>query len=343
MAPKLSANLEPETRRFLEQANAQGGKPIYELSPQDARKVLSDLQAGEDVEKLPADIEDRMIPGGPDDPGVSIRIVRPRGQTEALPVILHFHGGGWVLGGMDTHDRLVRELANGAQAAVVFVNYTPAPEARFPVQLEQAYAATKWVAEHGEELDLDPSRLVVLGDSVGGNMAAVVSLMAKERGGPRIASQVLFYPVTDAHFDTSTYEEFSTGYFLARDGMKWFWDNYLPNVEDRARPHASPLRAPLDLLKGLPPALIIVGEHDVLRAEGEAYAHKLAEAGVRVEATRVLGTIHDFVMLNPLAKTPATRAAIRLATQTLRHVFGEARRLERSSQPGREAPAPAPH
>lgn len=343
MSPKLSPHLEPETRRFLEQVNAQGGKPLYELSPEDARKVLSGLQAGKDVEKLPADIEDHTLPGGPDDKGVSIRIVRPRGRTEPLPVIMHFHGGGWVLGGKDTHDRLVRELANGAQAAVVFVNYTLAPEARFPVQLEEAYAATKWIAENGESLDLDPSRLAVLGDSVGGNMAAEVCLLAKEREGPRIASQVLFYPVTDASFETSTYQEFATGYFLAREGMKWFWDNYLPDAEARTQPHASPLRASLDTLKGLPPALVIVGEHDVLRAEGEAYAHKLAEAGVRVEAARFLGTIHDFVMLNPIARTPATRAAIRLATETLRRVFGEVERGERRPPPGPEAPAPMPH
>jgi acetyl esterase len=226
---------------------------------------------------------------------------------------------------------------------VVFVNYTLAPEARFPVQLEEAYAATKWIAENGESLGLDPSRLALLGDSVGGNMAAVVALMAKERGGPRIAHQVLFYPVTDANFETGTYQEFANGYFLARDGMKWYWDNYLPRVEDRTRPHASPLRAPLDMLQGLPPALIIVGEHDVLREEGEAYAHKLAEAGVRVEATRFLGTMHDFVMLNPIADTPAPRAALRLATQTLRQVFAEAGWAARRPTAGREAPMPLSH
>jgi acetyl esterase len=343
MSPKLSPHLEPVTRQFLERVNAQGGKPLYELSPEDARAVLSGLQAGEDVEKLPADIEDRTLPGGPDNRGVSIRIVRPSGRTDVLPVIMHFHGGGWVLGGKDTHDRLVRELAHGAQAAVVFVNYTLAPEARFPVQLEEAYAATTWIAEHGESLGLDPSRLAVLGDSVGGNMAAVVSLMAKERGGPRIAHQVLFYPVTDAHFETGSYEAFANGYFLARDGMKWFWDNYLPHVADRALSHASPLRASLDELKGLPPALVIVGEHDVLRDEGEAYAHKLAEAGVRVEATRFLGTIHDFVMLNPITDTPAPRAAIRLATETLRRAFVQAERAGGRPELGREADASLPH
>ncbi|MCI0574565.1 MAG: alpha/beta hydrolase [Myxococcaceae bacterium] len=343
MSPVLSRNLEPETRRFLEQVNAQGGKPLYELSPKDARKVLTDLQSGEDVEKLPADIEDRTIPGGPDNRGVSVRIVRPRGATGPLPVIMHFHGGGWVLGDKDTHDRLVRELANDAQAAVVFVNYSPAPEAQFPVQIEEAYTATKWIAENGDSLDLDPSRLVVLGDSVGGNMATVVTLMAKERGGPKIAYQVLFYPVTDANFETGSYKEFAEGYFLERNGMKWFWDCYLPNVGERAQRYASPLRASLDELKGLPPALILVGENDVLRDEVEAYAHKLSEAGVTAATTRCLGTMHDFVLLNPITNTPAPRTAIRLATATLRQVFSELALAARRPAAEREAPAPMTH
>lgn len=341
MSEKISPNVEPETRRFLEQANAQGGKPLYELTPREARKVLSDLQAGEDVEKLPADIEDRTLPGGPGNKGVSVRIVRPKGQTEPLPVIMHFHGGGWVLGDKETHDRLIRELANGAQAAVVFVNYTPAPEAQYPVQIEEAYAATKWIAENGESLNLDPSRLVIVGDSVGGNMAAVVAMLAKERGGPRIDMQILFYPVTDANFETGSYREFATGHFLAREGMKWFWDNYLPDKAKRAEPHASPLRASPEQLKGLPPALIMVGENDVLRDEVEAYAHKLAQAGVPVTATRCLGTIHDFVMLNPITDTPAPRGALRLAIATLRQVLGQEERAGR--RPSKEAETPARH
>lgn len=325
MSKPLASTLEPDTRAWLEELQAVGGKPIYELSPKDARQVLSDIQSGTNAEKLPADIEDRTI-----GEGVPVRIVRPVGASVPLPVIMHFHGGGWVLGGKDTHDRLVRELANGAHAAVVFVDYTPAPEARFPEQLEQAYGATKWIAENGESLGLDPTRLVVVGDSVGGNMATVVAMMAKERGGPEIAFQVLFYPVTDATFDTGSYREFESGYFLEREGMKWFWDNYLPNQEKRSDRHASPLRASIDELKGLPPALIMVGEHDVLRDETEAYAHKLLTAGVPVAATRFLGTTHDFVMLNPITHTPAPRAAIRLATGALRRVFGEERRGEES-------------
>jgi acetyl esterase/lipase len=232
--------LEPETRAFLEKVNKQGGTPIYQLSPKDARKVLSDLQAAQ-VAKLPADIDDLDIPVGPEG-RVSIRIIRPKGNKEILPVVMYFHGGGWVLGGKDTHDRLVREIANGANAAVVFVNFTPSPEAKYPTPVEEAYAATKYVSENGEKLNLDSSRLAVAGDSVGGNMAAAVLLLAKERGGPKIDYQVLFYPVTDANFDTQSYQQYATGIWLTREAMKWFWDNYLPDEQARKQPTASHLR-----------------------------------------------------------------------------------------------------
>ncbi|AKB78134.1 Lipase [Methanosarcina horonobensis HB-1 = JCM 15518] len=311
--------LEPATREFVENVNKQGGTPIYKLSPKDARKVLSDLQAS-DVAKLPADIEDMDIPVGPQGK-VSIRILRPEGSKENLPVVMYFHGAGWVLGGKDTHDRLVREIANGANAAVVFVNFTPAPEAKYPAQIEEAYAATKYIAENGKELRLDSSRLAVAGDSVGGNMVAAVMLLVKERGGPKIDYQVLFYPVTDANFDTQSYQQYSTGIWLTREAMKWFWDNYLPDEEARKQPTASPLQASIEQLKGQPPALIITDENDVLRDEGEAYAHKLIQAGVNVTAVRYMGTIHDFVMLNALAGTPATCSAVGLANENLKIVF----------------------
>ncbi len=313
--------LEPATRAFIEKVNKQGGTPIYQLSPKDARKVLSDLQAAQ-VAKLPADVADLDIPVGPEG-RVLVRIVRPKGNKETLPVVMYFHGGGWVLGGKDTHDRLVREIANGANAAVVFVNFTPSPEAKYPTPVEEAYAATKYVSENGEKLNLDSSRLAVAGDSVGGNMAAAVLLMAKERGGPKIDYQVLFYPVTDANFNTQSYQQYATGIWLTREAMKWFWNNYLPDEEVRKQPTASPLQASLDQLRGQPPALIITDENDVLRDEGEAYAHKLMQAGVNVTAVRYLGTIHDFVMLNPLAGTPASCSAIGLANENLRAAFAK--------------------
>ena len=273
-----------------------------------------------DVNILPADIEDLNISGGPNG-NVSIRIVRPKGIDDILPVVMYFHGGGWVLGDKNTHDRLIREITNGSNAAVVFVNYTPSPEAKYPVAIEEAYAATKYIAENGNKHNLDPSRLVAAGDSVGGNMAAVVAMMAKDRGGPDIIFQLLFYPVTDANFDTASYQEFATDHWLSIDAMKWYWDNYLPDKEKRKEPTASPLQASLNQLKDLPPAMVINGEFDILRDEGQAYAHKLIEAGVRVTAVRYLGTIHDFVMLNPITETPATRAAIKQANEMLRNVF----------------------
>jgi len=312
-------SLEPVTRAFVENVNKQGGTPIYELSPENARKVLSDLQA-QKVAKLPADIEDLNLPIGPGGQ-VSIRIIRPKGSKGTLPVVMYFHGGGWVLGDKNTHDRLIREIANGANAAVVFVNFTLAPDAKYPTQIEEAYAATKYIAENGKNLKLDTSKIVLAGDSVGGNMVAAVLLLAKERNGTKIAYQVLFYPVTDANFETPSYKQFATGIWLSREAMKWFWNNYLPDEEVRKQPTASPLKASIDQLKGQPPALIITDENDVLRDEGEAYAHKLIQAGVNVTAVRYLGTIHDFVMLNALAGTPATCSAVSLVNETLKSVF----------------------
>lgn len=324
MNPSNFTGVEQKTRGFLESLQQTSGPPLYKLSPEQARAVLSGLQASIPVKKLPADIENRTILGGPNGTEVSIQIVRPpNNNNKTFPTIMYFHGGGWVLGGFDTHERLVREIAIGAHAAVVFVNYTPSPEAKYPVPLEQAYAATKWVAENGQTINVNSSHLAVVGDSVGGNMAAAVALLAKDRGGPKIKYQVLFYPVTDANFDTPSYTAYQDGYFLTREAMKWFWDNYTSNQTNRKEPTVSPLQASIEQLRGLPPALIINGEFDVLRDEGEAYAHKLIEAGVPVTGLRYHGTIHDFVMLNPLADTPATRGAIEQASQMLNRILWE--------------------
>ncbi|HET9356818.1 MAG TPA: alpha/beta hydrolase [Nitrososphaeraceae archaeon] len=324
MNPSNFTGVEQKTRGFLESLQQASGPPLYKLLPEQARAVLSGLQASIPVKKLPADIENRTILGGPNGTEVSIQIVRPpNNNNKTFPTIMYFHGGGWVLGGFDTHERLVREIAIGAHAAVVFVNYTPSPEAKYPIPLEQAYAATKWVAENGQTINVNSSHLAVVGDSVGGNMAAAVALLAKERGGPKIKYQVLFYPVTDANFDTPSYTAYQDGYFLTREAMKWFWDNYTSNQTNLKEPTVSPLQASIEQLRGLPPALIINGEFDVLRDEGEAYAHKLIEAGVPVTGLRYHGTIHDFVMLNPLADTPATRGAIEQASQMLNRILWE--------------------
>ncbi|MCW5977267.1 MAG: alpha/beta hydrolase [Bryobacteraceae bacterium] len=313
----LSSAIEPATRAFLEALNRQGGPQIYELSVEEARAVLAGAQAGGAAGPA-SDIEDRTIPAGPSGE-VGIRIVRPQGSRGRLPAVMYFHGGGWVLGDRNTHDRLIREIANGVNAAVVFVDFTRSPEAKYPTAIEEAYAATRYVAENGKALKLDSTRLAVAGDSAGGNMAAAVTLLAKQRGGPKIDYQALFYPVTDGtNFDTASYRQMATGHFLTREAMRWFWNHYLADAESAGQSTASPLLASEEELSGLPPALVITAEYDVLRDEGEAYAHKLAQSGVAVTAVRYLGTMHDFVMLNALASTPAARSAIALANEQLR-------------------------
>lgn len=312
--------IEPTTRAFLEKINALRGPPIFKMSPADARKALTDIQASSAVDMMPADVEEMNISGGPNGK-VHVHIVRPQGAKGALPVTMYFHGGGWVLGDFNIFERPVRALSNKSGSAIVFVDYDRSPEAHFPVALEEDYAAMKYVADNGKQHDLDSSRLAIAGDSVGGNMTAVVAMMAKQRKGPEIRFQVLFYPVTDASMDTGSYRQFATGYWLAREGMKWFWDNYLPDKNARKQPMASPLQASVDQLKGLPPALVITDENDVLRDEGEAYAHKLMGAGVPATAVRFLGTCHDFIMLNVLAGTPAAKGAIELASDKLRKAF----------------------
>ncbi|MFC7259355.1 alpha/beta hydrolase [Streptomyces lutosisoli] len=306
--------LEPAAAAFAE---ATANPPyLFDLQPAEGRKAVDEVQSGE-IDKPQIDEEWITVSGGPTG-SVRARIVKPAGATGTLPVILYIHGAGWVFGNAHTHDRLVRELAVGANAAVVFPEYDLSPEVRYPVAIEQNYAVARWVVEQGASKDLDASRLAVAGDSVGGNMSAALTLMAKERGDVPLVQQVLFYPVTDANFDTGSYHQFATGYFLRRDGMQWFWDQYTTDEAERAQITASPLRATTEQLTGLPPALVITGEADVLRDEGEAYANKLREAGVPVTAVRFQGIIHDFVMLNALRETHAAEAAIRLATGTLR-------------------------
>jgi acetyl esterase len=315
--------LEPTTQRFIDALAAQGGKPLYTLSYADARKVLEEAQAI-DVRKLPADVEEKVFPVGPIGE-VSVRIYRPTGVKGVLPVVMYFHGGGWVLGSKDTHDRLLRDLVNGVNAAFVFVNYTPSPEAQFPVPIEQVYAATKYVSEQGEDLGLDAGRLVVAGDSVGGNMTAVVTQLAKERKGPSIRYQVMMYPVTDSSMSQPTYKEFANGPWLTAAAMAWFWDAYAPNKKDRTKTTASPLLATLEQLEGLPPALVIVDENDILRDEGEQYAKKLIQAGVEVTPIRILATHHDYALLNALADTPATKATVQIVSDKLAEVLGSKR------------------
>lgn len=316
----LAADAQPVPERhvqaFLKVLNGGAGKPIEQLSPKDARQVLTGAQAGVPTDLSSVDVSHKTVTQ--DGQKIDLTIVRPRNAQGDTPVFMFFHGGGWVLGDFPTHSRMVRDLVDHSGATAVFVNYTPSPEARYGVAINQAYAATKWVAAHGKEIKVDGKRLAVAGNSVGGNMATVVSIMAKQQGQPKISAQVLFWPVTDANFDTASYNQFSNGYFLSKGMMQWFWDNYTTDAKQRAEITASPLRASLDQLKGLPPTLIQTAELDVLRDEGEAYGRKLDAAGVDVTVTRYDGLIHDYGLLNALATVPAVQAAMRQAGNELK-------------------------
>ncbi|MFC8043277.1 alpha/beta hydrolase [Nocardia sp. NPDC057353] len=307
-------SLEPAAQAFVD---ATSEPPfLFQLDPEEGRKTVDGVQDSE-IWKPEIDEEWVTVEGGPTG-SVQARIVKPKGAAGALPVIVYTHGAGWVFGDAHTHDRLVRDLAVGANAAVVFPEYDRSPDVRYPVANEQSYRVAQWVVSDGAAHGLDPARIAVAGDSVGGNMAIALTLLAKERGDLSFVQQVLFYPVTDAAFDTESYHRFAEGYFLAREGMKWFWDQYTTSAEDRAQITASPLRASTEQLAGLPPALVITAEADVLRDEGEAYAAKLRAAGVPVTAVRYGGIVHDFVMLNTLHDTEAAKAAVAQAVATLR-------------------------
>ena len=305
-----------EVQAFLQKLEAGGGKPLEKMTPAQARQVLAGAQSGVKLTLPAADVSEKTIKvdGGE----LKLTIVRPTGVKGVLPAFMFFHGGGWVLGDFPTHERLVRDLVVHSGAVAVFVNYTPSPEAAYGVAINQAYAATKWVAEHGKEIKVDGTRLAVAGNSVGGNMATVVALMAKEKGGPKLRAEILFWPVTDANFDTASYKQFAEGHFLTRNMMKWFWDNYTTDAAKRKDIMASPLQASVEQLKGLPPTLIQTAENDVLRDEGEAYGRKLDAAGVQVTSVRYNGMIHDFSLLNAISTVAAVRSSVEQAGETLK-------------------------
>lgn len=308
----MLARLAPEYRAYIERLRAQGGRALDQLSVTEARQLMRDAQpAG-----LPpgAITVTRHILDS-----FSVRIVRPAGLNGPLPIVVYYHGGGWVLGDFDTHARMAATIAVSSRSAVIFVEYARAPETPFPQPLEQCYRALTWVAEEGASLALDPSRISVAGDSAGGNLAAAVALLCAGRGGPRLCLQALIYPVTDCDFSTASYREFASGLNLETSAMRWFWDRYIPDPVERMQPLASPLRASVDELRNLPPALVITAECDVLRDEGEAYARKLTQAGVSVTAVRFGGVLHAFMMVDELASsTQAVSAMNLLATHLAR-------------------------
>jgi acetyl esterase len=317
MAVRSRIVLEPSAQAIVD---ATSQPPfLYELEPAAARKVLEDLQAAP-INKLPVEEEWVTVPAAVGD--VAVRIVKPVASSGPLPVIVYMHGGGWILGNAATHDRLVRELAVGARAALLFVEYPNSPEAHYPVAIEQGYATAQWAIREGAAKGLDASRMAVAGESVGGDMAAALTLMAKDRGDVTFVQTSMYYPVTDAAMDSDSYDEFAEGYYLTRKAMEWFWDAYTTNPTERAEIYASPNQATTEQLQGLPPTLLLVDEVDPLRDEGEAYAAKLRAAGVSVTTVRYDGVVHDFMLLNAMSESRATRAAITQATAQLRAALG---------------------
>jgi acetyl esterase len=316
-APEAATDprIDPKIRSFLADVN-KDSSPFWTLPGPQVRAVLTGLQAKTPVDLSGIVVSEKTI--AENGQKVKLYVVKPEKETGRLPVLLFIHGGVWIAGDFENHKRLVRDLVVGSGAAAVFVEYTPVPDASFPTQVEQNYAAAKWVAEHGAEIGLDGSRIAVAGNSVGGDMSAALTLMAKDRGGPSIRLQVLLIPATDTNFETQSYRDFESGRFLARAFMQFGWNIYAPDEKTRSNPYAVPMRASVDQLRGLPPALVITAENDPLRDEGEAYARKLKEAGVAVTATRYNGMIHDFVLLNGINKVPSTQAALKQASEAIR-------------------------
>lgn len=314
LPPPITPVLEPAAKDLAEATDPH--PRIYEVPPEQGRQILLDLQSGEGVPR--PDVDEQLVEVDTGQWGtVRTRIIRPKGVSGPLPVVFYIHGAGWVFGDEKTHDRLFRELVVGANAVGVFPVYDRAPEAKYPTQIEQNYAVGQWLLEHGGEYNLDTSRVAVTGESVGGCMATVFALMNQERGGIELAAQVLLYPVTNADFDTPSYLQFAEDYYLTREGMQWFWDQYTTDPAQRAEPYASPLQASLEQLRGLPTTLVITDEADVLRDEGEQYANKLREAGVDVTSVRVAGMVHDFLLLDSLRDTHAANVARKLAIDAL--------------------------
>jgi len=307
--------LTKEVKNFLKALNS-GGPPVESLSYEDARNVLVEAQKSVKVDLSGIEVSEKTI--NADGFTIDLHIVRPEGVKGKLPVFIFIHGGGWILGDFPTHKRLVRDLVVLSGFSAVFVNYTRTPDAQYPQAINEIYAATKWVAEHGDEINVDGTNMAIVGNSVGGNMSTVTTLMAKEKGGPHIKLQVLMWPIVDSNFETDSYKQFGEQRFLTKSLMMWMYDLYTKDPKQRKEIYTSPLQATKEQLKGLPPALIQVAENDILRDEGEAYGRKLDEAGVKVTTIRYNGVIHDFGMLNGLAEIPETRSLVLHAAAELK-------------------------
>lgn len=305
-------NLTKDTEEFINEIESENATPLYELTPKEARDFLKNLQS-KTFKKTDAGITEIDIEG------VKTFVLKPQTNTEKkLPAILYLHGGGWVMGDEYVFDNLIKKIANCAEAVLIFPEYTPAPEAEYPQQINEAYSVLNYIYNNSDQLNIDKNKIAIMGDSAGGNMAAAITLKTKEEKGPNIKFQLLLYPVTNADMDTDSYENFSDGPWLTKKAMEYFWDAYVPNVSLRQNKYISPLHADVEDLKNLPSTLILTVENDVLRDEGEAYARKLDNAGVDVINVRINGTIHDFMMLNALSETEPVKGALKIICSVLR-------------------------
>jgi acetyl esterase/lipase len=315
--PSMDPHIDPQVRVFLKGLNeaSKGQTPIYHLKGTGPADALTALQDKTPLDMSGVEVTQRTITQ--DGVSVPIHVMRPAGIEGVLPVIVFYHGGVWLVGNYDNHKRLVRDLVVGTKAVAVFVDYTLIPEAKFPTQINQAYAALKWVAGHGAEINVDPSRMAIAGNSVGGNMAAAIALMDKDKGGPKLRMELLLYPAVGADFESGSYKAYGHDRFLTTDFMKYGYSLYAPDLQTRKNPYCVPMSATIDQLKGLPYTLIQVAENDPLRDEGEAYGKRLREAGVACTVTRYDGLIHDFQVLNAINDVPAVQTSIKQAVNEL--------------------------
>lgn len=303
-------NICKTTKQFLKDLETKLDKPLYDLPPNEARIFLNSLQH-ESYKNIDVSIEDKMI-YAENQGSIALRIIRPQNNNDELPAIVYLHGGGWVLGNKDTHDMLIRKLSICTNTTVIFVEYSPSPEAKFPAAINQTFAVLEYLQNHSYEFNINKDKIIIAGDSAGANIAAAVTMKAKYCDKVKILMQVLLYPVTSADMDTKSYDEFKDGPWLTKKAMKYFWNEYLQNKDMKNDIYASILNAPLDLLEGLPTTLVITAENDVLRDEGEMFARKLTQAGVDIFSVRINGAIHDFLMLNALAETTPVKGAFKI-------------------------------
>lgn len=313
-------NLSKQVNEFVNLLNEKNSKPLYELSPEEAREFLINLQSKYPVTNINTTVEDVII-SICNGKNIKVRIVRPKNNTAKLPVILYLHGGGWILGGIETHDELIKKLSIYSNSAVMFVEYSLSPEAAYPTAINETFEVLKYIYKNEDQFNIDKNKIALAGDSAGANMATVLALKTVKEQGPEICFQALFYPVTDANMKTQSYIDFKDGPWLSKKAMEWFWNAYAPDKNIRNNPELSPINTDEKDLKILPPALIITAENDVLRDEGENYAKKLDNAGVKVFNIRINGTIHDFMMLNALENSIETQGAIFIAGNIVKNAL----------------------